>query len=70
MNKTILRVVLLVMLVTGITLAVMGAGVLSAPLAGGLAGAFGPLGALGMAGGALLVFIGVIVAVTRIGRIA
>ena len=52
------------------SLAVMGAGVLSAPLAGGLAGAWGPLGALGMAGGALLVFIAVIVAVTRIGRIA
>jgi len=52
------------------SLAVMGAGVLSAPLAGGLAGAFGPLGALGMAGAAMLVFVAGVVAATRIGRIA
>jgi hypothetical protein len=52
------------------SLAVMGAGVLSAPLAGGLAGAFGPLGALGLAGGAMLVFVVGVGLATRIGRIA
>jgi MFS family permease len=52
------------------SLAVMGAGVLSAPLAGVLAGAFGPLGALGLAGAAMLVFVLGVGVATRVGRIS
>ena len=52
------------------SLAVMGAGVLGAPVAGALAGALGPLGALGLAGGALLLFVGVVGLALRTGRIA
>jgi MFS family permease len=51
------------------TLAVMGAGVLSAPLAGALTGALGPLGALVVGGGAMLVFVAGVSLTSGIGRV-
>jgi MFS family permease len=51
------------------TLGITGAGVLSAPISGLLAEWLGPLGALAVGGGALLVFVAVVSLVTRIARI-
>lgn len=51
------------------SLAVMGAGVLGSPLAGWLAGWLGPLGALGVAGVALCVFVTAQALLTRVWRL-